>query len=130
MDIDATNIPDLVPILAVVATCAEGETRIYGAERLRLKESDRLATVTKMLTTLGADVIEAQNGLIINGGKKLVGGTVSSFGDHRIAMSAAIAALACESAVTVTEAEAVEKSYPAFFDDLAALGVTISKENS
>jgi 3-phosphoshikimate 1-carboxyvinyltransferase len=130
IDIDATNIPDLVPILAVVAAYAEGETRIYGAERLRLKESDRLATVTNMLTTLGAEIIEAQNGLIIKGGKKLSGGTVSSFGDHRIAMSAAIAALACESAVTITEAEAVEKSYPTFFDDLATLGVAISKENS
>jgi 3-phosphoshikimate 1-carboxyvinyltransferase len=128
LDIDASNIPDLVPILSVVASCAEGETRIYGAERLRLKESDRLSTTTKMLTALGADVTEAQNGLIIKGGKKLVGGTVSSFGDHRIAMSAAIAALVCDCPVTITEAEAVNKSYPAFFDDLAALGVIINKE--
>jgi 3-phosphoshikimate 1-carboxyvinyltransferase len=127
-DIDASNVPDLVPILAVIAACAEGETRIYGAERLRLKESDRLSTTTKMLTALGADVTEAQNGLIIKGGKKLVGGTVSSFGDHRIAMSAAIAALVCDCPVTITEAEAVNKSYPAFFDDLAALGVIINKE--
>ena len=128
IDIDASQIPDLVPILAVVATAAEGETRIYGAERLRLKESDRLETTTKMLTTLGADVTEAQNGLIIKGGKRLVGGTVSSFNDHRIAMSAAIAALICDSAVTITEAEAVAKSYPTFWDDLAALGVNLSKE--
>ena len=129
IDIDASQIPDLVPILAVTATAAEGETRIYGAERLRIKESDRLATVTEMLTTLGADVIEAQNGLIIKGGKPLSGGIVSSHNDHRIAMSAAVASLTCDSPVTITGAEAVAKSYPTFWDDLAALGVSISKDN-
>ena len=128
IDIDASQIPDLVPILAVIAAASEGETRIYGAERLRIKESDRLATVTEMLSSLGADVIEAQNGLIIKGGKKLSGGKVSSHNDHRIAMSAAIAALICDTPVTITEAEAVSKSYPTFFEDLAALGVTLTKE--
>ncbi len=128
IDIDASNIPDLVPILSVVAAAANGETRIYGAERLRIKESDRLATTSEMLSALGADVTEAQNGLIIRGGKQLSGGTVFSHNDHRIAMSASIAALICASPVTIEGAEAVAKSYPAFFDDLASLGVTLSKE--
>ena len=128
IDIDASQIPDLVPILAVTAAGAEGETRIYGAERLRIKESDRLATVTEMLTSLGADVIEAQNGLIIKGGKQLVGAKVSSRNDHRIAMSAAIAAMLCEGEVTVTDAEAVAKSYPSFWEDLETLGVTLKKD--
>ena len=82
-----------------------------------------------MLTTLGADVIEAQNGLIIKGGKRLSGGIVSSHNDHRIAMSAAVASLTCDSPITITGAEAVAKSYPTFWDDLAALGVSISKDN-
>ena len=77
---------------------------------------------------LGVDVTEAQNGLIIRGGKALMGATVPSFNDHRIAMSAAVAALACTSSVTITEAEAVAKSYPTFFEDLAALGASVSKE--
>ncbi len=127
IDIDATNIPDLVPILAVIATAANGRTVIRGAARLKLKESDRLTTTAEMLRTLGASIAKTEDGLIIDGGKPLSGGAVSSYGDHRIAMSAAIAALLSEDDVTVTEAEAVAKSYPAFWDDLASLGVTVDK---
>ena len=115
IDIDARDIPDLVPILSVVATAAEGTTRIYNAGRLRGKESDRLATVTDMLGKLGADVSESEDGLIINGGGMLKGGVVSSWGDHRIVMSAAIAAILCTEPVVITGAEAVNKSYPGFF---------------
>lgn len=125
VEIDATQIPDLVPILATVASVANGQTVIRGAARLRIKESDRLQTVHHMLCSLGAKVTELDDGLIIDGVHSLNGGTVSSFGDHRIAMSAAIAASACTSAVIVERAESAAKSYPDFWKDLAALGVTI-----
>ena len=117
IDIDAADIPDLVPILSVVAAAAKGTTVIRNAGRLRIKESDRLAAVTDMLGSLGADIRETGDGLIIDGGRPLTGGTVSFWGDHRIAMSAAIAAVLCEEPVVIQGAEAVEKSYPAFFEE-------------
>ena len=117
IDIDAADIPDLVPIMAAVAAVAEGKTTIYNAERLRLKESDRLKTVSETLNILGADVSETDDGLVINGKPELVGGTVNASGDHRIAMMAAIAALRCKNEVIIENAEAVNKSYPAFFED-------------
>ena len=115
-DIDAAEIPDLVPILSVVASAAEGTTKIYNAQRLRLKESDRLETVTQMLTALGGKVEQRSDGLLITG-CPLVGGTVDSCNDHRIAMSAAIASVLCREPVTVLDAQAVEKSYPQFWED-------------
>lgn len=121
IDIDASDIPDLVPVLAAVAAVAEGTTRIYNAKRLRLKESDRLKTVSETLNILGADVKEMEDGLIINGRKELEGGTVNASGDHRIAMMAAIAAIRCKNKVTIENAEAVNKSYPAFFEDYKRL---------
>lgn len=127
-NIDAADIPDLVPVSAVLAAGACGVSRIYNAGRLRLKESDRLKTVTQMLTALGADISETADGLIICGGKRLSGGRVSSCGDHRIAMSAAVASLLCENDIVIEQAEAVNKSYPRFFDDLTALGGVIHEQ--
>ena len=126
IDIDASQIPDLVPVLATVASVAEGKTRIYGASRLRLKESDRLFTVSDMLKRLGANIEENDDGLTIEGVRALRGGSVSSHNDHRIAMSAAVAASVCESAVEIDGAEAVNKSYPTFWDDASSLGAKIS----
>ncbi len=123
IDIDASQIPDLVPVLATVASVCDGTTKIYGASRLRLKESDRLMAVTSMLTALGADVTETDDGLIIKGVKRLSGGTTDSFNDHRIAMSAAVASVACEGAVTVKSADCVAKSYPDFWRDVKSLGL-------
>ena len=120
-DIDAAAIPDLVPILSVVAAKAEGTTRIYNAQRLRLKESDRLEPVERLLSTLGAAVEQTEDGLVIHGGKPLEGGSVDSCNDHRIAMAAAIAACLCTGSVTVTGAEAVEKSYPSFWEEFYRL---------
>lgn len=122
--LDASQIPDLVPILATVASVAEGETRIVGASRLRLKESDRLCSVSQMLTDLGARICETEDGLVIRGVPCLKGGRVSSFNDHRIAMSAAIASSVCNAPVIIEGAEAVEKSYPAFWRDLGSLGAS------
>ncbi|MBE6594851.1 MAG: 3-phosphoshikimate 1-carboxyvinyltransferase [Ruminococcaceae bacterium] len=118
LEIDARQIPDLVPILAVVATAAEGTTRITGAERLRLKESDRIASTTAFLRTVGGDIAETPDGLSICGGKKLHGGTVNVCGDHRIAMSAAAAALLTNEAVVIPGSECTQKSYPTFFEEV------------
>ncbi len=117
IQIDARQIPDLVPILAVIAATAEGETVISGAARLRIKERDRIATTAALLTALGGDVTATHDGLIIHG-RALSGGTVNGAGDHRIVMSAAIASLVATGPVTVTGIEAVAKSYPRFFDEV------------
>lgn len=119
--IDAAPIPDLIPVLSVVAAVAEGETHIVNAGRLRLKESDRLRSTTAMLSALGAQIEEQPEGLVIGGKPQLLGGTVDTVGDHRIAMSAAVAASACTGNVTVEGAECVQKSYPRFWEDYDAL---------
>ena len=122
IEINAENTPDLVPVLAAVAAVAEGTTTIINAGRLRIKESDRLFTVTDSLSALGAHITETPDGLVIYGGNPLSGGTVKSFGDHRIAMMAAIISVACNGEVTINNADAVNKSYPGFFEDFVALG--------
>lgn len=120
--IDAADIPDAVPVIAAVAATAEGETVIYNGERLRLKESDRIKTTVDMLRALGGNITETDDGLIIRGKEVLDGGETPSFNDHRIAMAAAVAACRCKSDVIIRQAEAVNKSYPAFFDDYNKLG--------
>ena len=100
---------------------AEGDTRIFNAGRLRLKESDRLSTTAALLTALGGSVEEQPSGLIVHGRGRLTGGTADACGDHRIAMSAAAAACICEKDITVTGSECVSKSYPRFWEDLQAL---------
>lgn len=119
--IDVGETPDLLPILAVLGACAAGETRLVNAARLRLKESDRLASVSAMLRALGGRVEELPDALLITDGQ-LGGGTVDSCRDHRIAMSAAIASVRCSQKVTIRGADAVNKSYPAFYDDFYKLG--------
>ena len=119
--IDVGETPDLLPILAVLGACAAGETRLVNAARLRLKESDRLASVSAMLRALGGTVEELPDALVITGGT-LAGGTVESCRDHRIAMSAAIASIRCSREVKILGADAVNKSYPAFYQDFNQLG--------
>ncbi|MBR5702583.1 MAG: 3-phosphoshikimate 1-carboxyvinyltransferase, partial [Oscillospiraceae bacterium] len=126
--IDLGNVPDLAPPLAAVAAVSPRETRFVNAGRLRLKESDRLRSICAMLTALGADAEERPEELIIRGRETLRGGTVDSCRDHRIAMSAAVAALACREPVTILGAEAVEKSYPGFWADYRCLGGRIREE--
>lgn len=121
IDIDVKNIPDLVPVIATLAVFAKGTTTIYNAERLRIKESDRLATVTEIIKLAGGNITETQSGLIINGGKKLNNCfEINAYNDHRLVMAAAI--LASHSVVTVKNAQTISKSYPLFFDDLIKLG--------
>ncbi len=121
-DIDASDIPDLVPVLTVLAAFAEGKSHIRGCRRLRIKESDRLVSISTVLNSLGADVRVAGDELEITGVKELTGGVCSSFNDHRIAMSLAIASQRCTDALTITGAECVAKSYPTFFEDFRSLG--------
>ena len=120
--IHAQDIPDLVPILTVAASFCGRPVRIVGAERLRIKESDRLETTAAMLSALGGQVTVHPDGLEIHPVDRLHGGTIDSAGDHRIAMSAAIAATRADGEVCIRGAECVEKSYPAFWDDYIALG--------
>ena len=122
IEIDASDTPELVPFLAVVAAVAKGETIINNAGRFRYRENDRLRAVAETLRTLGADITERQDRLVIRGVKALAGGSVPSLSDHRIVMMAAIASAVCDEPVTIPAAEAVSKSYPAFFDDFAKLG--------
>ena len=119
--VDAAEIPDLVPVVSTVAAAAEGDTHIINAARVRLKESDRLMTTSTLLRSLGAFVEELPDGLIIHGGKPLHGGTIDSFNDHRIAMSAAVAACICTDPVTVTGCECVNKSFPRFWEKFNGL---------
>ena len=120
LTIDASDIPDLVPILSVTAACFQGAT-FTNIRRLRLKESDRVASVIAMLEALGGHAEAGDNTLHIFG-TGLVGGTVDSVNDHRIAMSAAIAAIRCTEPVTILGAQCVQKSYPKFFDEYRRLG--------
>lgn len=120
--IDAAPIPDLIPVLAVTAAYAEGETEIYNAARLRLKESDRIATVAALLRSIGARVEETPDSLVIHGSLPLRGGMVDGANDHRIVMAASVAALGCAGPVTVSGMEAANKSYPEFFADLKKIG--------
>lgn len=122
IDLDVSQIPDLVPIIAVVAAYANGRTRIMKAGRLRLKESDRLQTTTSFLRALGADIRERENGLEIEGKPLLTGGRSDSFNDHRIVMALAAAATGCTGKVIVSGAQAVNKSYPDFFQQYSRLG--------
>lgn len=124
--IDVRNTPDLVPAIAVAACKASGKTVIMNAERLRLKESDRLHAITEVLKSLGAMVNERPDGLEIFGGYRLHGGKVSSFNDHRIAMMAAClkgqTPEGPEGDIIIEGAEAVNKSYPGFWEDYRLLG--------
>jgi len=120
--IDATDIPDIVPILSLACALSEGTTIIKGIERLRIKECDRAYATVDVLTRLGADIKEIDSSLVINGKERLNGGKVSSFNDHRMAMTAAIASLVCENDVTIEEPMSIRKSYPGFYDDLLLTG--------
>lgn len=129
MTVDAAQIPDLVPVLAVVAAFAAGETRFLNAGRLRIKESDRLKTTRELLERLGADVDELPDGLVVRGRGTLAGGECDGANDHRIVMSAAVAGARTQHPVVIRGAQAVRKSYPGFFDDFARLGGLVFLED-
>lgn len=120
--IDASQVPDLVPILSVAASFAKGTTVIKNAERLRIKESDRLAAMASELSKLGAKITETRDGLEIVGVDSLNGAKVGSWNDHRIAMSLAVAAIRAKGPVSIEDCGCVAKSYPNFWEHYQALG--------
>ena len=122
LSVDASQIPDLVPILAVAMAAAEGESRITGAARLRIKESDRLSAMHAALTAAGADVTELPDGLIIRGGKPLHAAAIDGCNDHRIVMAMAVASAISTGDLTITDAQATAKSAPAFWQEFESLG--------
>ena len=128
-EVDVSECPDLMPILTVLAALSEGESKITGAARLRLKECDRLKAIMTELNKLGAQIVEEQDSLSIKGLKYLQGGDVESWGDHRIAMALAIAATKCIEPVIIHNSDAVHKSYPNFFDDYKLLGGILLERN-
>ena len=126
-EVDASQIPDLVPILSVLMALTPGTHRITHAERLRIKESDRLAAMAENISAVGGIIEETDDGLKIEGGT-LKGGTVDGMNDHRIVMSMAIAAANAEGPITIKGAQAITKSYPAFFEDFKRAGGIVKEE--
>ncbi|MBO8177479.1 MAG: 3-phosphoshikimate 1-carboxyvinyltransferase [Bacillus sp. (in: Bacteria)] len=126
IEIGGEMIPRLIdelPIIALLATQAEGKTIIRNAEELKVKETNRIDAVCHELQQLGADIQPTEDGMIIHGKCTLTGGNVRSYGDHRIGMMLAIASLICQSEVTIDGVHAVSVSYPTFFEDLKILGM-------
>ena len=126
---DCSDIPDLVPILTVLASFGTEKSVIYNAKRLKIKESNRLETSASLVNSLGGNVEITDDGLIIHPEHNMHGGEVNSFGDHRIVMAAAVAASAVSGSVIIRGAEAAEKSYPDFFKDYTQLGGKINVIN-
>lgn len=120
--IDASNCPDAIPVMTVAGSLRNGKTTVINAGRLRIKECDRLKAITSELNKIGGKVTELTDGLIIEGVKGFTGGHVSSFDDHRIAMSMAIASTRCSEELIIDNQGCVSKSYPAFWEDFKALG--------
>lgn len=124
---DVSDIPDLVPTLSVFASKCSGISRLTNAGRLRIKESDRLESTAAMINAIGGHAVAGDDFLEIHHTDGFTGGTVDSYNDHRIAMAAAAASVYSGKPITIIGAEAVNKSYPAFFDDLAALGAQLDR---
>lgn len=123
------NSPDLGPALAVLAALSKGKSEFINAERLRLKECDRISCVVEELTKLGAKVIETEDGMLFEGIESFKGGVVDSHNDHRLAMAFAMASLKCEGEITILNAECVSKSYPDFFKVFESLGGKVRYED-
>ena len=121
-DVNAEDIPDLVPILTVLACFAKGTSHITGCARLRIKECDRLAAISTELNRLGANIEAGEDSLTIHGVESLHGGECETYSDHRIAMSLAIASQRCTEPIVIKGAQCVSKSYPTFFEDFRKLG--------
>ncbi|MGA2385783.1 MAG: 3-phosphoshikimate 1-carboxyvinyltransferase [Candidatus Bathyarchaeia archaeon] len=125
LTVDAKNTPDLVPVFAALACFAKGASKITGAQRLRLKESDRLASIQAELAKMGAQIKADSSGLEVTGPAGLHGAVIDPHNDHRVAMACAVAALGAEGQSTIQNAECVRKSYPQFFTHLKQLGAEI-----
>jgi 3-phosphoshikimate 1-carboxyvinyltransferase len=125
VNVEATHIPDLVPVCAVLACYAKGTSKIHGAHRLRYKESDRLLSLFLELKQMGAQIAMDESSLTVNGPCVLNGAVIDSHNDHRIAMACAVAALGASGETRIQNGECIRKSYPKFFSDLRVLGVDV-----
>jgi 3-phosphoshikimate 1-carboxyvinyltransferase len=125
LSINAKNIPDLVPVCAALACYANGTSKISGAQRLRLKESDRLSSLYLELRKMGAQIGVDASSLTVKGPCALHSAVIDPHNDHRIAMACAVAALGAEGETTIQNAECVRKSYPQFFTHLRQIGAEI-----
>jgi len=125
-DIDASQCPDIIPVIALACAKAQGVSRIYNAKRLRIKECDRLKATVEVLNQLGIKAIEKEEEMIIEGGT-IKGGYVSSYNDHRMAMMEAIASTVSEAKITIDNRECVKKSYLSFWQHFTMLGGMIDE---
>ena len=120
--VDASQCPDVIPVLSVALALANGKSEVVNARRLRIKECDRIVATTTQINQIGGKVQELDEGMIINGVKEFDGGNCKSFADHRIAMMLAIAVTRCNKPIILDNMECVEKSYPSFWQDYQSLG--------
>lgn len=120
--LDCSDIPDLVPVLTVLASFCEGKSEIFNVARLRIKECDRLEAISQCVNKIGGRVEAFEDRLVITGVESFEGGEVESFNDHRIAMSMAVASTRCKNPLVVNGAQCVSKSYPNFWEDFKSLG--------
>ena len=125
---EVPSLIDEVPILALAATQAVGTTRFQDVGELRVKESDRLSALAEGLASLGADVAAGADWLLVNGPTPLHGAELSSFGDHRLAMTWIVAGLIADGPVVVEGSEAIDISYPSFVEDLSGLLTRVDAE--
>jgi len=128
-DIDGSQCPDIIPIIALACALADGVSHIHNIARLRLKECDRLTATVEVINQLGGIAKESEDSMIIEGVKKLSGGTVSTHNDHRMAMMEAIASSICDDVVVIDQKNCVQKSYPSFWEHFALLGGVIDEFN-
>jgi 3-phosphoshikimate 1-carboxyvinyltransferase len=121
-ELDCMDTPDLVPVLSIAAAVAQGTTTFTNVGRLRFKESDRLAAMKSVLAAFGIDSSIGEDTFTVYGGEPVALAPVDSFGDHRIAMSAAVMSTVANGVTTIDGSDCVAKSYPSFFEDFASLG--------
>lgn len=126
VEVDCGDTPDLLPVVSVLGAFAEGETRIFNAEHVRFKESDRISVMAKELSKMGVNVEERKDGLVVKGGR-VRGGAVDAHGDHRVFMALTVAGLAAEGETIISGEESVDVSYPSFLEDLAKLGASFRR---
>ncbi len=122
-EIDMGNVPDLFPIVSVLLSTADGDSRLYGAPQLRFKESDRIATTVNMINDLGGDAVATEDGCIIHGVRRLRGAHVKHHGDHRIMMSAAVASIVSDGPVSMDDPECAAVSFPGFPETMQTIGL-------
>lgn len=122
-EFNVSDTPDLFPILCVLSACSIGTCRLYGVDRLRFKESDRVAAMADGLMKMGVNVALSSDHIAIKGGRVMGGVTIDSYNDHRIAMAFTVLATIADNPIIIKNAECVSKSYPSFWDDVRRLGV-------